>query len=127
MLGEVFAWEAYEHGTDLHPNVDPTKLELMYQEFKDKKENFKSDQQKGILEKVCGGGAKKIREGGSVGYVWQCVNRKEEAPTTESFMEVIESVVSQVVTICAFVHSHLIEYIVCWILATFQSAHRCAL
>ena len=58
MLGKVFAWEAYEHGTDLHPNVDPTKLELMYQEFKDKKENFKSDQQKGILEKVCvwGGG-----------------------------------------------------------------------
>ena len=49
----VFAWEAYEHGTDLHPNVDPTKLELMYKEFKDKKENFKSDQQKSILEKVC--------------------------------------------------------------------------
>ena len=49
----VFAWEAYEHGTDLHPNVDPTKLELMYHEFKDKKENFKSDQQKSILEKVC--------------------------------------------------------------------------
>ena len=65
MLGEVFAWEAYEHGTDLHPNVDPTKLELMYQEFKDKKENFKSDQQKGILEKVCvwGGQRKSEREG----------------------------------------------------------------
>ena len=53
MFCAVFAWEAYEHGTDLHPNVDPTKLELMYKEFKDKKENFKSDQQKSILEKVC--------------------------------------------------------------------------
>ena len=74
-----------------------------------------------------GGVAKRNREGVSVGYVWQCMNRKEEAPTTESFMEVIESVESQVVTICAFVHSHLIEYIVCWILATFQSAHLCAL
>ena len=48
----VFAWEASEHGTDIHPNVDPTKLELMYKEFQDKKKNFKSDQQQSILEKV---------------------------------------------------------------------------
>lgn len=48
----VFAWEAYEHGTDVHTLADPTKLELMHKQFKDKKKNFKSDQQQSILEKV---------------------------------------------------------------------------
>ena len=48
----MFAWEAYEHGTDVHTLADPTKLELMHKQFKDKKKNFKSDQQQSILEKV---------------------------------------------------------------------------
>ena len=48
----MFAWEAYEHGTEIHPNVDPTKLELMYKEFQDKKKDFKKEQQSGVLEKV---------------------------------------------------------------------------
>ena len=48
----VFAWEAYEHGTDVHTLADPTKLELMHKQFKEKKKNFKSDQQQSILEKV---------------------------------------------------------------------------
>ena len=46
----VFAWEAYEHGTDIHPLADPTKLELMHSEFRGKKEDFKGDQQQSILE-----------------------------------------------------------------------------
>ena len=52
-LAVVFAWEAYEHGTDVHTLADPTKLELMHKQFKEKKKNFKSEQQQGILEKVC--------------------------------------------------------------------------
>ena len=48
----MFAWEAYEHGTDVHTLADPTKLELMHKQFKEKKKNFKSDQQQSILEKV---------------------------------------------------------------------------
>jgi len=48
----VFAWEAYEHGTNVHTLADPTKLELMHKQFKEKKKNFKSDQQQSILEKV---------------------------------------------------------------------------
>ena len=54
VLFAVFAWEASEHGTDIHPNVDPTKLELMYKEFRSKKKNFKNEQQQSILEKVSG-------------------------------------------------------------------------
>lgn len=50
----VFAWEAYEHGTDVHTLADPTKLELMHKQFKEKKKNFKSDQQQSILEKYGG-------------------------------------------------------------------------
>ncbi|XP_065919281.1 pre-mRNA-splicing factor SLU7-like [Dysidea avara] len=51
---QMFAWEAYEHGTDVHTLADPTKLELMHKQFKEKKKNFKSDQQLSILEKYGG-------------------------------------------------------------------------
>jgi pre-mRNA-processing factor SLU7 len=51
---QMFAWEAYEHGSDIHPLADPTKLELMHSEFKNKKENFKGEQKKGILERYGG-------------------------------------------------------------------------
>lgn len=50
----VFAWEAYEHGTDIHPLADPTKLELMRNEFKEKKEDFKQELQQSILEQYGG-------------------------------------------------------------------------
>lgn len=50
----MFAWDAYEHGTDIHPQADPTKLELMHKEFKEKKKDFKSELQEGILEKYGG-------------------------------------------------------------------------
>ena len=45
----VFAWEAYEHGNDIHPLADPTKLEVMHKEFKLNKEDFKTEQ-KQVLE-----------------------------------------------------------------------------
>lgn len=48
----VFAWEAYEKGTDVHLQADPTKLELLHREYKVKKEDFKKDLKGGILEKV---------------------------------------------------------------------------
>ena len=50
----VFAWEAYEHGTDIHPLADPTKLEVMNKEFRVKKESFKGEQQQSILERYGG-------------------------------------------------------------------------
>ena len=49
---QVFAWEAYERGADVHLQADPTKLELLSKTFKVKKEGFKGEQKSGILDKV---------------------------------------------------------------------------
>lgn len=51
-LVTVFAWEAYEKGSEVHLQADPTKLELLHKSFKVKKEEFKETQRGGILEKV---------------------------------------------------------------------------
>lgn len=48
----VFAWEAYDKGSEVHLQADPTKLELLYKSFKVKKEDFKAQQKESILEKV---------------------------------------------------------------------------
>ncbi|MEQ2190978.1 hypothetical protein XENOCAPTIV_016806 [Xenoophorus captivus] len=48
----VFAWEAYERGSEVHLQADPTKLELLHRSFKVKKEDFKEEQRESILEKV---------------------------------------------------------------------------
>lgn len=51
---QVFAWEAYEHGTDVHLQADPTKLELLAQEVQKRKEDFKSTAKDSILSKYGG-------------------------------------------------------------------------
>lgn len=51
---QMFAWEAFDHGTDIHPQADPTKLELMHKEFHSKKKDFKTELQQSILEKYGG-------------------------------------------------------------------------
>lgn len=48
----VFAWEAYEKGSEVHLQADPTKLELLHQSFKVKKEDFKEKQKGTILDRV---------------------------------------------------------------------------
>lgn len=48
----VFAWEAYERGSEVHLQADPTKLEVLHNSFKVKKEDFKEQQRDSILEKV---------------------------------------------------------------------------
>lgn len=50
----MFAWEAYEHGTDVHLQADPTKLELLAMEVKKRKEDFKSTAKDSILSKYGG-------------------------------------------------------------------------
>lgn len=52
LIFKVFAWEAYEKGSEVHLQADPTKLELLYKSFKVKKEDFKHEQKESILEKV---------------------------------------------------------------------------
>ncbi|KAM4675327.1 pre-mRNA-splicing factor SLU7 isoform 1-T3 [Discoglossus pictus] len=51
---QLFAWEAYEKGSDVHLQADPTKLEVLCKSFKVKKEDFKDDQKKSILERYGG-------------------------------------------------------------------------
>lgn len=51
---QVFAWEAYKHGTDVHLQADPTKLELLAMEVKKRKEDFKSTAKDSILSKYGG-------------------------------------------------------------------------
>ncbi|XP_044258037.1 pre-mRNA-splicing factor Slu7 [Tribolium madens] len=51
---QLFAWEAYEKGVDVHLLAEPTKLELLQKEYEKKKEQFKSKVQGSILEKYGG-------------------------------------------------------------------------
>ncbi|XP_060576585.1 pre-mRNA-splicing factor SLU7-like [Ruditapes philippinarum] len=51
---QVFAWEAYEHGSDVHIQADPTKLELLAREVKQRKEDTKVQAKNSILEKYGG-------------------------------------------------------------------------
>ncbi|XP_068615909.1 pre-mRNA-splicing factor SLU7 [Brachionichthys hirsutus] len=51
---QLFAWEAYERGSEVHLQADPTKLELLHKSFKVKKEDFKEKQRDGILERYGG-------------------------------------------------------------------------
>ncbi|XP_022920715.2 pre-mRNA-splicing factor Slu7 [Onthophagus taurus] len=51
---QLFAWEAYEKGVDVHLLAEPTKLEMLQKEYDSKKEQFKTKVQKSVLEKYGG-------------------------------------------------------------------------
>ncbi|XP_064181468.1 pre-mRNA-splicing factor SLU7 [Anguilla rostrata] len=51
---QLFAWEAYDKGSEVHLQADPTKLQLLHQSFKVKKEDFKEKQKDSILAKYGG-------------------------------------------------------------------------
>lgn len=51
---QLFAWEAYEKGVDVHLLAEPTKLELLQQEYDKKKDQFKSQVQRDVLERYGG-------------------------------------------------------------------------
>ena len=50
----VFAWDAYEKGTDVHLQADPTKLDLLNREYKKRKQDFKTEAKNTILDKYGG-------------------------------------------------------------------------
>ena len=50
----VFAWQAYEKGTDVHLQADPTKLAVLANQFKKNKAAYKEDIRDGILQKYGG-------------------------------------------------------------------------
>lgn len=66
----MFAWEAYDKGSEVHLQADPTKLELLYKSFKVKKEDFKEQQKESILEKVIL--TKMLKK--NIFYIWNTIN-----------------------------------------------------
>lgn len=53
-VAQVFAWEAYEKGVDVHLLAEPTKLEMLQKEYDKKKDQFKSQVQESILQRYGG-------------------------------------------------------------------------
>lgn len=51
---QMFAWEAYEKGVDAHQQADPTKLELLHKEFKQRYEEYAKHIKSSVLEKYGG-------------------------------------------------------------------------
>lgn len=47
---QLFAWEAYEKGTDVHLQADPTKLELLSREFQNRRDQFKKSAKESVLD-----------------------------------------------------------------------------
>ncbi|KAF8796908.1 pre-mRNA-splicing factor SLU7-like [Argiope bruennichi] len=51
---QLFAWQAYEKGVEVNLLAEPTKAELLHQEFEVKKEEVKDNIKGGIIEKYGG-------------------------------------------------------------------------
>lgn len=51
---QLFAWEAYEKGVDVHLLAEPTKLELLQKDYEQKKDEFKYQGQQDVLQKYGG-------------------------------------------------------------------------
>ncbi|XP_017778853.1 PREDICTED: pre-mRNA-splicing factor Slu7 [Nicrophorus vespilloides] len=51
---QLFAWEAYDKGVDVHLLAEPTKLEMLQKEYDKKKDQFKSQVHSDILERYGG-------------------------------------------------------------------------
>ncbi|KAI5741734.1 hypothetical protein M8J76_016647 [Diaphorina citri] len=56
---QLFAWEAYEKGVDVHVLAEPTKLELLKKEYEEKKEEFKKEVSSSVIDKY--GGAEHLQ------------------------------------------------------------------
>lgn len=48
---QLFAWEAYEKGVDVHLLAEPTKLELLQKDYEQKKDEFKHRVQQNVLQR----------------------------------------------------------------------------
>jgi len=49
-----FAWDAFERGADVHLQADPTKLELLNREYKQRKDTHEDSKKDAILNKYGG-------------------------------------------------------------------------
>ena len=50
---QLFAWEAYEHGSDIHPQANPSQSELLQKQFAEKAAGLKHEKRDAVLDK-CG-------------------------------------------------------------------------
>lgn len=51
---QLFAWEAYERGVDVHLLAEPTKLEMLEREYQQHKEGFKGKVKSDVLQRYGG-------------------------------------------------------------------------
>jgi len=51
---QLFAWQAYDKGVDVHLQAEPTKAELVHQQFDSRKEDYKESIRDNILKKYGG-------------------------------------------------------------------------
>ncbi|EPT26147.1 SLU7 splicing factor, putative [Toxoplasma gondii ME49] len=51
---QLFAWEAYKHGAQVHFNAQPTQLEKLYQEHVDRKKELEEEKKNALLNKYGG-------------------------------------------------------------------------
>ncbi|XP_052754839.1 pre-mRNA-splicing factor Slu7 [Galleria mellonella] len=51
---QLFAWDAHARGLDVHLLAEPTKLQLLQREYRDKKDQFKTQVKQSVLEKYGG-------------------------------------------------------------------------
>lgn len=51
---QLFAWEAYERGVDVHLLAEPTKLEMLKKEYQQHKEGFKGKVKNDVLQRYGG-------------------------------------------------------------------------
>ncbi|ETW26800.1 hypothetical protein PFFCH_05777 [Plasmodium falciparum FCH/4] len=66
---EVFAWESYKRGENVHFNAQPTQLELMYKEYLEKKKKIIKKKQEDILK------------------TYKCQNNEEQQPNQEELLQ----------------------------------------
>ena len=52
---QLFAWEAYNKGSEVHLQANPTQVELLKKKFAERKEELEKKKQQSVLEKVSGG------------------------------------------------------------------------
>lgn len=51
---QLFAWEASDRGVEIHPQAEPTKLELLHQEYKQRYEQSAKNIKSSVMEKYGG-------------------------------------------------------------------------